>query len=190
MSILKKLKKSGGFTLIELLVVIAIIGVLATLILLQLGIARAKARDAKRIADINQIRTAIELYFDDNGGGYPGAALCPQTVGVACTAPNAAPDYAGSDLTPYLSARVLPNDPLSNANYNYAWHPGAGARESRYHVWTDLERQNAPALNGDVDINSTAWTGTGNEIDASSPAVSEVCAEGVANDCLYDLGQQ
>ena len=186
----KKLNKSRGFTLIEMLVVTAIIGVLANLILLQLGVARAKARDAKRIADISQLRTAIELYFDDNGGGYPGAALCPQTVGVACTAPNAAPDYTGNDLTPYLSARVLPRDPLSSINYNYAWHPGAGARESRYHIWADLEKQNASALNGDFDINSTAWTGTGNEIDASSPAVSEVCAEGVANDCLYDLGQR
>ena len=72
MSIYKKLKKSKGFTLIELLVVIAIIGVLSTLILLQLNVARAKARDAKRIADINQLRTAVELHLDERGGSYPG----------------------------------------------------------------------------------------------------------------------
>ena len=47
--------------MVELLVVIAIIGVLATLLLLQLGVARQRARDAKRIADINQVRTAVEL---------------------------------------------------------------------------------------------------------------------------------
>src|SRR3990167_6454291 len=58
---------SKGFTLVELLVVIAIIGVLSTLILLQLGAARSKARDAKRVADINQVRSAEELFFDDNG---------------------------------------------------------------------------------------------------------------------------
>lgn len=190
MSILKKVNSSKGFTLIELLVVIAIIGVLATLILLQLGVARAKARDAKRIADVNQVRTAIELYFDDNGGGYPGAALCPQTVGAVCTAPNVGPNWEGNDLTPYLSARVLPHDPLSGANYNYAWHPGLIARENRYHIWTNLERQNAPALNGDVDINSMPWTGTGDEIDASTPA-SEVCdSDPITPDCIYDLGQQ
>src|SRR5438093_300144 len=62
---------SAGFTLVELLVVIAIIGVLATLILLQLGIARGRARDAKRIADMSQVRTALELYYDDNKGHFP-----------------------------------------------------------------------------------------------------------------------
>ncbi len=56
--------KSQGFTLIELLVVIAIIGLLANLAIASLNNARKKARDAKRIADIRQIRTALELYYD------------------------------------------------------------------------------------------------------------------------------
>jgi len=58
-------KKSAGFTLVELLVVIAIIGVLSTLAVVSLNNARAKSRDAKRVSDIKQIQTALELYFAD-----------------------------------------------------------------------------------------------------------------------------
>lgn len=53
-----------GFTLIELLVVIAIIALLSTLSVVALNSARVKARDARRVSDIKQIRTALEMYFD------------------------------------------------------------------------------------------------------------------------------
>ena len=59
-------KQKKGFTLIELLVVIAIIGILATLAVVALQQARKNARDAKRIADVRQMQTALELYFNDN----------------------------------------------------------------------------------------------------------------------------
>lgn len=62
--------KKFGFTLIELLVVIAIIGVLSTLAVVALNSAREKARDAKRISDVKQIQTALELYYSDQGN-YP-----------------------------------------------------------------------------------------------------------------------
>jgi prepilin-type N-terminal cleavage/methylation domain-containing protein len=59
-----------GFTLIELLVVIAIIGILATIAVVALQQARQSARDSKRIADIKQIQTALELYYNYNSE-YP-----------------------------------------------------------------------------------------------------------------------
>lgn len=65
--------KKPAFTLIELLVVIAIIGILATLGVVALQSARKNARDAKRIADIKQIQTALELYFN-NTGQYPSTS--------------------------------------------------------------------------------------------------------------------
>lgn len=64
------MKKYKGFTLIELLVVIAIIGLLSTLAVVALNSARSKSRDAKRIADIKQIQTALELYFNE-WNSYP-----------------------------------------------------------------------------------------------------------------------
>lgn len=62
-----------GFTLIELLVVIAIIGLLSTIAVVALNNARMRSRDARRLADVRQIQTALELYQDDQGL-YPAAA--------------------------------------------------------------------------------------------------------------------
>ena len=59
-----------AFSLVELLVVIAVIGILATLAVVSLQGARKGARDAKRIANIKQIQTALELYYNDQGQ-YP-----------------------------------------------------------------------------------------------------------------------
>ena len=63
--------KRQGFTLIEMLVVVAIIGLLSSTILVGLGNARSKARDARRIADLRQIQTGLENYYVENNQSYP-----------------------------------------------------------------------------------------------------------------------
>lgn len=64
------MNKQRGFTLIEVLVVVAIIGLLSSVVIVGLGGARSKARDARRIADIQQIQNALELAYSP-ATGYP-----------------------------------------------------------------------------------------------------------------------
>ncbi|OGE74058.1 MAG: hypothetical protein A3I07_01240 [Candidatus Doudnabacteria bacterium RIFCSPLOWO2_02_FULL_42_9] len=66
--------KNKGFTLIELLVTVAIIGILAAVVLVNLNSARQKSRDARRLADIRQIITALEIFYNDNSG-YPDTPI-------------------------------------------------------------------------------------------------------------------
>jgi len=63
-----------GFTLIELLVVVAIIGLLSSVISFSVSQTRIKSKDARRISDMKQIKTGMDLYFSD-GSGYPDTAV-------------------------------------------------------------------------------------------------------------------
>lgn len=159
------MKKNKGFTLIELLVVIAIIGILATLLLLQLNVARSKARDAKRIGDVTQLRTAIEEYFDDNGN-YPA-------------------QISDANVAKYMQTSKAPLDPLDSSPYGY------GLSGTKYQVWTELENKNANALNNDADIDGSVWQGgpVKNGIDGRSSSGKEACTAAL-NDCVFDLGVQ
>ena len=98
-----RLSSAGaGFTLIELLVVIAIIGLLSTLAVVALNNARMKSRDAKRVSDIKQIQTALELYYND-ANSYPATGNPPVisyagTSYMASVPTNPAPTNDGACL--------------------------------------------------------------------------------------------
>lgn len=91
--------KDKGFSLVELLVVIAIIGILSTFILAALSNARAGARDAKRLNDLRQLRTALDAYSLKKGS-YP------------CAVGNIFIDDQTNCLATTLAPKYIPEIPL------------------------------------------------------------------------------
>ncbi len=83
-------KKHKGFTLIELLVVISIIGILSSIVVVSMGSAKGKARDARRQSDMRQIGTACELFYTD-GSVYPTSET-----------------YGGLSIGDYMSSLPVP----------------------------------------------------------------------------------
>lgn len=130
---IKSTKK--GFTLIELLVVIAIIGILSSVVIASMNSARRKSRDARRISDIANIKTALEMYYDASQS-YP--------INQAALDAALAPTYIPK----------LPTDPVGAVAYAYAAQ-GCGAGPAvpctGYHLGAVLEDGTNPALHGDAD---------------------------------------
>lgn len=116
---LKSKKSCQGFTLIELLVVIFIIGILVALLLSNILGARQRAEDVQRKSEMQQLKKALRLYYNDN-----------QRYPVQDNFPNPGEIFESSDgASVYM--KQLPVD------YSYTYHVSADGEEFRLVVELD-----------------------------------------------------
>ncbi len=98
-------KKLSGFTLIELLVVITIIGILASIVVVNLNSARGKGQDTAIKEQMSQMRAQASLFYDDNFGyavkGTTPGVLNGSTGSCAATADTL---FENSDMQRSLTA--------------------------------------------------------------------------------------
>ena len=167
-------QNQSGFTLMEVLVVIAIIGTLASVVLTTFTTVRKKARDARRIADIRQINSAIQIYLNEKSHApYVGKYECnASNTDSTCNTINEINKDGWSlfqeDLSPYLPK--LPTDPCGAACFEgppnfftYVYHPPAAIAawcekagcklplselNNQYSIFAQRMEVDSPLLNG------------------------------------------
>lgn len=118
-----------GFTLIELLVVISIIGLLASIVIVSLGGARNKGRDARAKADIRQIQTALELCYNN-------------------VTPGAYPDFSGSALSAWADIPAAQTIVCGGTTFMSPVPITAGANP---YQWNDFDNTQKYGLRADLE---------------------------------------
>lgn len=100
-------KQKRGFTLMELLITMGIIVLLMGVGVVSYSQTNKKARDSKRKADIESIRSALELYRTDQGQ-YPALTVDGSNCITSTSITSGAITYLAN----------LPTDPTTNC-YKY-----------------------------------------------------------------------
>ncbi|MGE3745887.1 MAG: type II secretion system major pseudopilin GspG [Sphingomonadaceae bacterium] len=130
-----------GFTLIELMVVIVIIGLLATIVVVNVLPAQDTAMRRKAEADIALLEQAVEMYRLDMFAYPPVVDGLQALVTVPAGLGNAARYRSGGYI------KRLPDDPWGNA-YQYAF-PGRHGPFDIYSLGAD-GREGGEGENADI----------------------------------------
>ncbi len=137
----QKRRKKNGFTLVELMVVIVIIGLLATIVALNVIPSGDTAKIQKAKADIATIDQALEMYRLQQNV-YPTTA---QGLAALSTAPAGLANPASYQAGGYI--KKLPDDPWGRP-YLYASPGKHGAAD----IWTNGAdgQEGGEGINADI----------------------------------------
>lgn len=176
----KNTSNQKAFTLIELLVTIGIIGVLSAIVLLGLNAARLRSRDAARIAEVKNLHTALESYWNDNAimpscsdVGYAGGCDAADGLGTGLAADSSLDGQFSDFLVAGGFLGSAPLDPVNQGNSYYAVFtnvefPASSGNYYAFMVGAALENFSDPALSasltaGDPSLGHLFLLGTRDE---------------------------
>ena len=117
-----------GFTLIELLVVIAIIGILAALVVTQLGAARVKARNSSAKSDVTEAGKAIEVFKNDDANSTSAVAL--SWGGAALTTIGLSTINSAGTMTNHFTSIFNGTESVASLTYGLSFSQTPGANQT------------------------------------------------------------